>query len=82
NTDTINFFITQHDDDAKKVLDRNHIDYILIDEDFFNMLNINNSREGSMMDKLIQRKNIPDYLKFIDSNSRIHLYQYVESKNK
>ena len=82
NSEAISFFIADNNKTAKEILDRNNIDYVLIEENFFNTLSTVRDYENSIMDKLIKEKEFPDYLKFIDSNSTIKLYKYIKHNNE
>lgn len=70
NTEMILFFRSESNE-AREILDRNNIDYILIDEKG------SNTFKGNMMSKLMDNENLPDWLKFIDSSTHVKLYQYI-----
>ena len=82
NSDAISFFISDNNEDAKGILDKNNIDYVLIEENFVNTLSTVKDYKNSMMVKLIKEESVPDYLKLVDVSSTIKLYQYINPRNE
>lgn len=80
NLDTFNFFLFSNDLDAKVILDKYKIDYILLDKLFFYTLK-QSGVENNLLNRLFNNKEIPNYLEYVDSNNSIKLYKYIGKCN-
>ena len=60
------------------------MDYILIEKNFANVLADKYKGKEIMAQKLIDKKDIPDYLEFIDANenTNIILYKFIKPELK
>ncbi|BAS48754.1 hypothetical protein AANUM_1523 [Aggregatibacter actinomycetemcomitans NUM4039] len=78
------FYTSVNTDDAEKYLIRNNVDYILIEKNFANVLADKYKGKEIMAQKLIDKKDIPDYLEFIDANenTNIILYKFIKPELK
>ncbi|WP_233115419.1 hypothetical protein [Aggregatibacter actinomycetemcomitans] len=84
NSDTMRFYTSVNTDDAEKYLIKNNVDYILIEKNFANVLADKYKGKEIMAQKLIDKKDIPDYLEFIDANenTNIILYKFIKPELK
>lgn len=80
NLNLYHFFLSKDDKRSRDILDKYNIDYVILDSVFYQNT-INSDLENSMLEKIFENKNIPDYLDYVDSSEFIKLYKYV-GKNK
>ncbi|MGC6323169.1 hypothetical protein ACNO7I_08070, partial [Bisgaard Taxon 45] len=79
NLDAFDFFLFSNDQNAKGILEKYDIDYVLIDGNFFDHFNEANY-DSALLIKLFKNEKVPSYLEYIDSNGLIKMYKYKGSK--
>ncbi|WP_424411654.1 hypothetical protein ACPEER_02745 [Pasteurella sp. PK-2025] len=81
NLDLFRFFLAEDEGEAKAILDKYRIDYVLLDKNFYQHIS-RAELENTLLERIFKNKKVPAYLEYVDSDGFIKLYRYVGGKNE